>query len=219
MRLRLTIHTSWCVFLLSCVSLDAGQARNSSIQRMKTGRTSATPKESVDVCALLTSEEIEAAQGEPIKETRATMQPSGGMLMSRCTFLTPTLAKSVSLEVATVNPANSGEPTPREYWRNQFHPRGLKEEELPVVTKTAKKTEDEGEMEVNKGRSIHGLGREAYWVGNRIAGALYALQGDVFLRISIGGVREESARIEKSKALARAAVNRLRASRSTSRNN
>jgi len=38
---------------------------------------------------------------------------------------------------------------------------------------------------------------------------LYVLQGDKFLRISIGGIRQEPERIEKSKALARAALKRL----------
>jgi hypothetical protein len=67
----------------------------------------------------------------------------------------------------------------------------------------------EGEKEGNKPRPIGGLGEEAYWIGNPVAGALYVLQGGVFLRISVGGVREESARIEKSKALARAVVKHL----------
>ena len=48
-----------------------------------------------------------------------------------------------------------------------------------------------------------GFGEDAYWVGNVITGALYVLQGDIFLRISVGGVHEESARIEKAQALAR----------------
>jgi hypothetical protein len=40
-------------------------------------------------------------------------------------------------------------------------------------------------------------------------GALYVLQGDKFVRISVGGVGEESLRVKKSKVLARAAVKRL----------
>lgn len=46
-------------------------------------------------------------------------------------------------------------------------------------------------------------------MGNPITGILYVLQGDVFLRLSVGGIRKESARLEKSKALARAAIRRL----------
>jgi hypothetical protein len=46
-------------------------------------------------------------------------------------------------------------------------------------------------------------------VGTPITGALYVLHGDKFVRISVGGVGEESVRIEKSKAPARAIVKRL----------
>ena len=42
-----------------------------------------------------------------------------------------------------------------------------------------------------------------------MVGALYVLKGDTFLRISVGGVREEPARIQKSVALARLALKRL----------
>ncbi|HEX9224994.1 MAG TPA: hypothetical protein VF860_16815 [Candidatus Acidoferrales bacterium] len=67
----------------------------------------------------------------------------------------------------------------------------------------------EPESVESKPRLIHGLGEEAYWVGNPVAGALYVLQGETFLRISVGGVRAESARIEESKTLARAVLKRL----------
>jgi hypothetical protein len=42
-----------------------------------------------------------------------------------------------------------------------------------------------------------------------MVGALYVLKGNTFVRISVGGVREEPARIEKSVALARLALKRL----------
>jgi len=83
------------------------------------------------------------------------------------------------------------------------------EEEKHVAGKAPKKAEVDREEELRKPRPIDGLGEEAYWVGNPISGALYVLKGNSFLRISVGGVREESARIEKSKALARAALKRL----------
>jgi hypothetical protein len=56
---------------------------------------------------------------------------------------------------------------------------------------------------------LKGSVEEAYWVGTPITGALYVLQGDNFVRISIGGVGEESVRIEKSKILAGAVVKRF----------
>jgi len=74
--------------------------------------------------------------------------------------------------------------------------------------KREQKAEPEGGG-ARKPRRIEGLGEDAYWVGTPITGALYVLQGDNFVRISVGGVGEEPARIEKSKVLARAVVKRL----------
>jgi len=37
----------------------------------------------------------------------------------------------------------------------------------------------------------------------------YALRGDLFLRISVGGIRDEQARIATAKAMALAALKRL----------
>ena len=71
--------------------------------------------------------------------------------------------------------------------------------------KDAKEEEDES----TRPRAITGIGEQAYWVGSPMVGALYVLKGNTFLRISVGGVREESARIEKSVALARLALKRL----------
>ncbi len=80
---------------------------------------------------------------------------------------------------------------------------------MRATGKRAQKPEYEGEEEARKPRRIEGLGEEANWVGTPITGALYVLQGDNFVRISIGVVGEESVRIEKSKILARAVVKRL----------
>jgi len=58
-----------------------------------------------------------------------------------------------------------------------------------------------------------GVGEEAFWVGNRIMGALYVLKGNAFLRISVGGEKDESVRITKTKTLAQKALKRLDRSR------
>jgi hypothetical protein len=133
--------------------------------------------------------------------------------MSQCFFRTASFNKSVSLVLFTPDPAKPSVPGPREYWQEQFHPRepAVKEKDEPAAgqVKAPKKSEEERERQLHKPRPIGGLGEEAYWVGNPITGALYVVQGDAFLRISVGGIREESARIERSKALARAALKRL----------
>jgi hypothetical protein len=198
-----------CSFLFSTASLSGSQAAGGSLQKSAKVPEDTNSAKNVDVCALLTSAEIEAEQGEPVKETKPSEQRDGSFLMSQCFFRTATFAKSVSLAMATPDPAKPSALTPREYWRKQFHPQEKGEEENHVAGKATKKAEPEREMESRKPLVIDGLGEEAYWVGNPISGALYVLKGNSFLRISVGGIREESTRMEKSKALAHAALMRL----------
>jgi hypothetical protein len=188
-----------------------------------TGRAAASPQEKkpssalektsqkVDACTLLTGAEILAATGEPLEEARLSVRPTSGMRTSLCIFRTPTFAKSVSLSVATQGDRSSPS-VPREFWRNQFHPVRQKK-----GASTAAETEKiqsefrvEGENEGRKPRAVEGLGDEAFWVGSSISGALYVLLGDAFLRVSVGGIPEESLRLARSKSVASAALARLR---------
>ncbi len=209
MNHRQAISLLLCALLYSAVPLSGGKAPGGSPQKSARAAKDTRSAKKIDVCALLTSAEMEAVQGEPVKETKPSVQQSGSFLTSQCFFRTATFTKSVSLALATPDSAKPSALTPREFWRKQFHPPDPVEEEKPVAGKAPKKAEVEREEELRKPRPIDGLGEEAYWVGNPISGALYVLKGNSFLRISVGGVREESARIEKSKALARAVVKRF----------
>ena len=162
-----------------------------------------------DACILLTSAEVEAVQGEPVSETRTSAQPNGEMLITECVFRTTTFAKSVSLALATRSSAKPSALTPRKFWQKQFPAPHLKEDEMRAMGKRPQNPGPEGEEGARKPRRIEGLGEDAYWVGTPVTGALYVLQGNNFVRISVGGVGEESARIEKSRVLARAVVKRL----------
>ena len=202
--------------LLAGVALHAGPAAtlgrpadDSRQNRPKAARGGGSTTK-IDVCALLTSAEIEAVQGEPIREVKPSEQHGSSFLLSQCFLGTATFAKSVSLALATPDPAKPSALTPREYWRKQFHPPEPEEEEKPAAAgKAPKKAEPEREKELRQPRPVEGLGEEAYWVGNAITGALYVLQGDAFLRIGIGGGEDELERIKKTKTLAQKALGRL----------
>jgi hypothetical protein len=158
-----------------------------------------------DACALLTSADIQAVQGDPVQETKPSSQPAGGLVMSQCLFRTAAPSKSVSLAVSS-----AGSVSPHAFWQKQFHSgqpeRGEREKDNPAAGRKNAKQEEE---ESTQPRAIKGVGEQAYWVGSPMVGALYVLKGDTFLRISVGGVREEAARIQKSIALARLALKRL----------
>ena len=146
--------------------------------------------------------------------------PMSRRCASHCLFVIRNFAKSASLDVATPGFGDSSGRSLRAFWRNQFHaPAKRQEEARPAARKipaqsgfgsSDSESENEAEAEASKPRLVPGLGEEAYWDGSPLAGALYVLQEDLFLRISVGGIPEESTRIAKSKSLANAALPRLR---------
>jgi len=162
------------------------------------------------VCALLTPAEIEAIQGERVEETKPAVQPGGGSFATQCLFRTPTLSKSVSLSLTASDPLHPVALTARQLWQKQFHSLEVESDEESAEGKSVKKLEPERERESRKPRPVRGLGEEAYWVASPVASALYVLKGEMFLRISVGSAGQETERMEKSKALARAALKRLR---------
>ena len=175
----------------------------------------ASAKSTPDTCSLLSQAEIEKFLGEPVKEIKSSSQPVGGMLVSQCIFLTRTFANSLSLAVTSPDPAHSAK-TVHDFWDHQFHSANSRSAEEPEGTRGAKgddaSQKQSSTQESEKPRLISGLGQEAYWVGSPITGALYVLQGGAFLRVSVGGIRQESARIDKSKAIAGATLSKLSAS-------
>jgi hypothetical protein len=172
-------------------------------------KVASVTKGTVDACALLTSAEIEAIQGERVEESKPTVQPGGGSFANQCLFRTPTLSKSVSLSLTASDPLHPVALTARQLWQKQFHSLEVESDEESAEGKSVKKLEPERERESRKPRPVRGLGEEAYWVASPVASALYVLKGETFLRISVGSAGQESERMEKSKALARAALKRL----------
>jgi hypothetical protein len=203
------IQLALCSFFLYAIALSAKQTPGSAPQKQASGNAATSAGSKKDPCTLLTAVEIEAIQGEPVKETKASVQQNGEMQLSVCFFHTAKSAKSVSVALAAPSSTNPSGLSPRKFWQKQFHASEVERGELRAADKRALKPESEGEEGAREPRRIAGLGDDAYWVGTPIAGALYVLQGNSFVRVSVGGVSGESARIEKSKVLARAAVERL----------
>ena len=106
---------AFCVLVVaigSCKSSNTNQtpANNSSgiseitasPSPVPSGSPSAPPvmaeaKAKVDACALISSKEIEAVQGEPVRETKLSGQAGGGLQISQCFYTLPTFSNSISL--------------------------------------------------------------------------------------------------------------------------
>jgi hypothetical protein len=150
-----------------------------------------------DACALLTDDEAFAVLGVRVTERHPGTQQAQGLLLRQCHLGTGT-ARSISLAVAGSTTSGGTTVSPHEFWREQFH-----------AGRRGKNKGARGRDSDRAARAIAGIGEEAFWSGNRIAGALYVLQGRTFLRVSVGGIPDERERIEKSTAVARTALKRL----------
>lgn len=165
----------------------------------------------IDACSLLTSSEIAAVQNESVKATKLSGAVDGGFDVSQCFFTLPTFANSVSLKVTQQREAKRAQ-DPREFWRVTFHEderRKDDERDRERGRKEARERLDRGEEESKPPLRITGIGDEAYWIGDQVGGALYVLKGSNYLRISVGGAGDRTAKIKKSTALAQKALERL----------
>src|SRR4029077_1788507 len=75
--------------------------------------TASTTK--VDACTLLTSDEVKAVQGEPVKERKPSERVSGDFIVTQCYYELPTTSNSISLTLTANNPGLKGQSV-NEYW-------------------------------------------------------------------------------------------------------
>lgn len=149
----------------------------------------------IDACSLLTTEEIQAVQGEPLKEKKPAPSSRGKLSTSQCFFELPTFSNSISLQV--VQRGFGAEASdPKQVWNEMFH----KEEPTPA---------GEGARRKEPPERVEGIGDEAFWAGNEKIGAFYVLKGNCYLRVSVGGGDDKATRIKKSRDLADLALKRL----------
>ena len=153
-----------------------------------------------DACNLLSKEEVESVQAARVNETKSSEHSDDLFRVSQCFYTTAEFSKSVSLALVQENPDQQNKRSPKDFWKEKFDPY---QNEEP-------KTKTGGEKEQGPApKKIEGLGDEAYWVSNRFGGTLYILKGDAFISIGLGGTDDEQTKLNKSKALAQKALQRL----------
>lgn len=118
-------------------------------------------------------------------------------------------------------PESQGALGARAQWFRLFHHEGTSrsdddaDEERERDKDKERGREGDAEREEERERRslpkpVKGVGQEAFWVGNGVIGGLYVLKGETYIRVSVGGAEPEATRIEKTKALARCALKRLK---------
>src|SRR5258708_21662794 len=148
MSYRYAIRTVVCGFFLCAIALPAKQVPGRSPQKRMSSHASTSASCKKSACILVTTAEIEAVQGEPVKETRASVHPNGEMLISGCLFQTTNFAKSVSVALATPSSAKLSAFTPRKFWQKQFHAPDVEEDKMRAAGKKAQKRSEEHTSEL-----------------------------------------------------------------------
>ena len=208
------MHTKKFVSLLCSLPLALAGCERRATTQSTTSADQEPGQARFDACALIAKEEIEAIQGSPIKETKSSARSDADFRISQCFYTAAEFSKSVSLAVTQGDPHSSAKRSPKDFWKKAFgrFEGEAKESEDDKEKKESLRDQARGRDEEETAvppKKIDGIGEKAYWTGNRFGGALYVLKKDVFIRISVGGPDKEETKIEKSKALAQKALERL----------
>jgi len=179
-----------------------------SCQKSETA-TAPSKRPKIDACGLISNEEVQDIQGSPITNTKGSENSDGTFRTAQCFYNAETFNKSVSLAVTQADPESAKARNPKDFWKETF---GRYEGEAKKEAGDEEKKKSLGEQDEEKGRppkKIEGIGEAAYWTANRVGGALYVFKDDVFIRISVGGLDSEEAKINNCKALAEKALSHL----------
>jgi hypothetical protein len=156
-----------------------------------------------DACGLISKAEVGSNQGSPVSDTKSSERTDDVFSVAQCFYATAESNKSVNLALVQERSDQQTKRSPKEFWKEKFG--RYRNEEAD------KKRESDG-AETEHGaepRKIAGLGDDAYWVSNRFGGVLYVLKGNRLISIGVGGTDDEATKLEKSKALAQKALQRL----------
>jgi hypothetical protein len=182
-------------------------AQSSKSEAPAATAASASTAPRFDCCSLLTAQEIEDVQRSPIKDKKNSERANGGLLMTQCVFIAADFPQSVSLAISHTDPSDAAKRSVTAYWKETFGRYSEPEEARERDKRSSGSAKEEKEGVPPK--KIEGIGDDAYWLADRVGGALYVLKKDAILRLSLGGKQTEETRLEKSKALAQKALARL----------
>lgn len=171
----------------------------------------------LDICNLLTSDELKGVQGEAFKVAQRSDRQDGDFIVAQCYYQMPNMSNSVVLNVTTAR-EGAGAPNPRDFWEQTFREadeadrKGKSEREREKERARKEKGKERREGEEEEGappERVKGLGDEAFWSPSRVGGALYVLKKNQYFRISVGGAGDANTKLNKSKTLAQKILQKL----------
>ncbi len=168
--------------------------------RKKKTQTSGAPEESLaaqrNLCALLTSEELERVVGARPVRSRPSENKGGGLTITACYYEMADATDSISVSVTRSSPGPLGR-DPKQFFEDRIESYEKRQ------SKREKGEEDKGLDFVN------GLGDKALWMGTMVGGNLYVLKDHLLISIGVGSGNDPKARRDKAVALAHLLLSRL----------
>lgn len=161
-------------------------------------------------CSVLDRAQVAAVQEATVVAADSRSRSVAGLELATCFYRAADHSRSVSFEV--VSSADDAPEAATRRWQELFHPptaagapekprsRRFAGDVVPADAATAGRT---GAL------PVAALGDEAFYVGTAAYGALYVLQGPVYLRLSVGGPGDLDAKLARARALAEQALTRL----------
>jgi hypothetical protein len=212
------------IFLLGTFTLTGCRSNQTSTRIAPSPLpTRATVKSRIDVCNLLTSDDLKELQGEAYKDAQRSDRLDGEFIVAQCYYALPTAVNSVVVSVTTAKDDTAAQ-RPKAFWEQMFgkyeaEDREGKEEREQEQNKQResekekaqppREREEGEEKEGSPPKRVRDLGDEAFWAGTPIGGALYVLKNDLFFRISVGGAGDQTAKFNKSKTLAQRILKKM----------
>src|SRR6266550_5515592 len=121
-----------CLASAGCKSADSSPPANASSAAASSPAAMTSPgatspaapaasavKAKVDVCGLLTSDDLKNVQGEALKEAQRSDRRDGAFIVAQCYYALPTTSNSVVLNVTTAG-EGQGARSPKEFWEDTF---------------------------------------------------------------------------------------------------
>jgi hypothetical protein len=213
------------LFLCAVVAFSGCKKREKvpPVPRNEAQSTSAATTPSTpdfDTCALITKQEIEVIEGSPLTDSKNSGRSDAGLSFTQCFYTTAEFSRSVSLAVVQPDPRATPKRNIKELWEQTFGATGAGEKDKEKEKESEQDKEKRESLRQQRGergeeehnippKKIAGIGEEAFWSASRVGGALYVLKNNAYVRVSVGGPDPEEKKIEKCKALAQKALDRL----------
>jgi hypothetical protein len=156
----------------------------------------------LEACRLLSASTLQSVQGSRPTAAVPSSRRDVTIQSSSCFYTLSPFNQSVNLEVMTA----AGTADIHQFWKQRFH--GPAETKEPEAERRPSAQGEANERHASP-KPVPGVGEDAFWIYTGRDGALYALQRDYVVRVSVGGKPDQANQLSRATTLALSALKEL----------